>query len=94
MAHAKQEHLEGFDFLLAEIRGIPDLKEKSFGCFYRKSKGVLHFHIKGDRLYAHVYDGKEWREVDLKTEPSLSAQKKVFKTIASILYTNFAKKTR
>jgi hypothetical protein len=85
MAHAKKEHLAGFEFVLSEIRKNSDLREKSFGCFYRKSKGVLHFHIKGDRLYVHVFNGNGWQEVDLKGNPSVLAQKKVYKRIVSIL---------
>ena len=60
MAHAKKEHLQNLGILISEIRRIAALKEKSFGCFYLKGKGVLHFHIKSDRLYAHVFNGEDW----------------------------------
>lgn len=85
MAHAKPEHLQDLDILISEIRKVTALKEKSFGCFYFKSKGVLHFHIQADRLYAHVFDGKKWVEVDLKASMSEKAQKQVFKKISLLL---------
>lgn len=85
MAHAKPEHLKEFGALLVEIRKCLVLKEKSFGCFYLKSKSVLHFHIKDDRIYAHAFDGKGWREVDLKPPLSVIKQKSLSKAILQIL---------
>ncbi len=87
MAHAKPEHLKGFDILLGEIRKSTLLKEKSFGCFYLKAKGVLHFHIKGERLFAHVYDGKDWFEIDLKPGLTAIKQKAFYKSILRVLST-------
>lgn len=85
MAHAKPEHLKEFATLLGEIRKSAVLKEKSFGCFYLKSKSVLHFHIKAERIYAHVYEGNAWREVDLISPLSPVKQKSIAKTILRIL---------
>lgn len=85
MAHAKKEHLKDLEILFSEIRKIAVLKEKSFGCFYFKSKSVLHFHIKGTRLYAHVFDGKSWIEVDLLVPLSEKAQKLISKKISQLL---------
>lgn len=93
MAHAKKEHLEGFQELLSEIRDIPGLKEKSHGCFYHKSKSVLHFHIEahtgakkgGPRLFAHVFDGTNWQEFDLIAPMSDKKQKLVAKQICQQL---------
>ena len=85
MAHAKQEHLKELGTLISEIRKMSVLKEKYFCCFYFKSKGVLHFHIKGERLYAHVFDGNEWCEVDLATSMSERAQKQIAKKITQLL---------
>ena len=61
------------------------LKEKSFGCFYMEGKGVLHFHIKDQRLYAHVFDRKAWQEVDIPSSQTMTLQKKIFKIIRNIL---------
>lgn len=88
MAHAKPEHLEKFDTLLNELRKCSALKEKTFGCFYLKSKSVLHFHIKGDRIYAHAYDGTDWHEVDLISPTSAAKQKILSKAILKILPIN------
>jgi hypothetical protein len=66
LAHAKPYHLKGLGVLLREIRATPALKEKAFGCFYLKSKGVLHFHIQQTRFFAHVFDGAQWNEVDIR----------------------------
>ena len=85
MAHAKKEHLKDLGILVSELRKISALKEKSFCCFYFKSKGVLHFHIKGEHLYAHVFDGNEWCEVDLATSMSEKAQKQIVKKIVQLL---------
>jgi len=85
MAHAKPEHLKDLNSLISEIRKISTLKEKSFGCFYFKNKGVLHFHIKAERLYAHVFDGKDWIEVDLVTPMSASTKKQISKKIIKLL---------
>jgi len=85
MAHAKKDHLKHLNIMLTEIRKTSELKEKSFGCFYIKSKSVLHFHVKDTRLYAHVYDGKGWIEVDLKGSMPERSQKQISKKIIELL---------
>ncbi len=85
MAHAKVEDLKDLKFLLENIRTLDGLKEKSLGCFYFKSKGILHFHIKQGRRYAHVSDGQRWHEVDLPSKIGLPAQKKAFSAIRKLL---------
>jgi hypothetical protein len=85
MAHAKPEHLKELAILLSEIRKAPMLKEKSLGCFYLKGKGVLHFHIKGERFYAHVFDGRDWSEVDIKLPLTAVKQKDLSKSILQVL---------
>lgn len=85
MAHAKKEHLKDLGVLLSEIRKASALKEKSFGCFYFKSKGVLHFHMKGERRYAHVFDGDKWVEVDIAPVMSERMQKQISKKIMELL---------
>lgn len=85
MAHAKPDDLKDLAPLLSEIRSLETLKEKSMGCFYFKSKGVLHFHVQKGRRFAHVFDGSDWQEVDLPSEASSSQQKIYFKTIQRML---------
>lgn len=86
MAHAKVSDLSDLEILLDETRKRNILKEKSFGCFYYKSKGVLHFHINKDkRRFAHVFQKPDWVEVDLKESLSASEQKKIVNKIFKIL---------
>ncbi len=85
MAHAKPTDLKDLDVLLKNIRGVETLKEKSIGCFYLKSKSVLHFHIQKGRRFAHVFTGQEWREVDLEENLSDRKQISIFKSITSLL---------
>lgn len=85
MAHAKKEDLEDISELLNHFRELSFLKEKSNGCFYFKSKSVLHFHLKDKRRYAHVFDGRSWQEVDIDWSPSGVKQKKICKIICQHL---------
>ena len=85
MAHAKQSDLVDLTSLLTNIRALEGLKEKSFGCFYLKGKGILHFHMKQERRFAHVFDGKMWKEVDLPSKLSVKDQKAAFSKIQKTL---------
>lgn len=85
MAHAKPSDLADLEVLLQALRERAALKEKSLGCFYLKSKSVLHFHVKDKRRFAHVFDGADWLEVDIEPAPSAALQKKLFKSIREIL---------
>lgn len=93
MAHAKPDDLKDISSLLSEIRNLDSLKEKSMGCFYFKSKGVLHFHVQKGRRFAHVFDGSGWKEVDLPSNPSSARQKNYFKTINRLLPISKSKAT-
>jgi hypothetical protein len=62
MRHLRAGELDGAadaDFL-ADLRAIEGLREKSYGSFYRKSRGFLHFHVHGDELWADVKPDTEW----------------------------------
>jgi hypothetical protein len=54
MRHATQEDLDRLEGLLAELRGIPGLRERTRGYFSRGSRAFLHFHEDGGNLYADV----------------------------------------
>jgi hypothetical protein len=84
MAHAKAKDLEDINEILTKLRALP-LKEKSPGCFYQKGKGVVHFHIKDDRRFGHVFDGNEWVEIDIKPDLSIKQQGEIFKKIYKLL---------
>jgi hypothetical protein len=58
MRHAGPAALDRLEPLLAEIRAIPDLVEKSRGVFYRRSQAWLHFHEDPTGLHADLRDAK------------------------------------
>jgi hypothetical protein len=54
MRHARDEDLDRLDDLLAELRTLPQLKEKKRGVFYLKSRSFLHFHEDPKGLFADI----------------------------------------
>jgi len=59
MRHARDEDLDRIEALLAQVRELPGLKEKRRGCFYRKSRGFLHFHEDPKGMFADISDPDE-----------------------------------
>jgi hypothetical protein len=59
MRHARDADLDRLEDLLAQIRTLPDLKEKKRGVFYRKSRGFLHFHEDPKGMFADLSDPDE-----------------------------------
>ena len=61
MRHARDEDLDRIEPLLAQLRKLDGLTEKSRGVFYRRSRACLHFHADGDDTYADLrLDGDEF----------------------------------
>ncbi len=54
MKHATAAGLDRLEPLLAELRELPGLREKSRGVFYRKSIAYLHFHEDKAGLFADI----------------------------------------
>ena len=54
MKHAGSEALDRLEPLLAELRKIAALKERSRGVFYRSGRAFLHFHEDGKALFADM----------------------------------------
>ena len=54
MRHARQEDLDRLEALLAELRGLPQLRERKRGYFSRGSRAFLHFHEDAGDLYVDV----------------------------------------
>jgi len=52
--HARDDDLDALAPLLARLRAIDGLTEKSPGTFYRGSKAFVHFHADGADRYADV----------------------------------------
>ncbi|THD80875.1 MAG: hypothetical protein E7812_05510 [Phenylobacterium sp.] len=54
MRHARPEDLGPLERLLADLRALPGLTERSPGTFYRKARAFLHFHEDPKGLFADV----------------------------------------
>jgi hypothetical protein len=52
--HARDEDLDAVDSLLARVRELPGLTERTRGTFYRKSEGFLHFHADRAGMFADL----------------------------------------
>jgi hypothetical protein len=52
--HATQEDLDRLEGLLAELRGLQQLRERKRGYFSRGSRAFLHFHEDAGDLYVDV----------------------------------------
>jgi hypothetical protein len=70
MKHAGAAALDQIDPLIARIRALPGLKEKSRGVFYLKSRAFLHFHEDPKGLFADVRtaDGKDFDRIQVDTD--------------------------
>ncbi|MBI1407161.1 MAG: hypothetical protein GC145_13680 [Caulobacter sp.] len=54
MKHAGPAALDRLEPLLARLRGLPALKEKARGVFYRRGRAFLHFHEDVSGLHADL----------------------------------------
>ena len=54
MRHAGPAALDALEDLLATLRAIADLTERSRGTFYRRSRAFLHFHEDPEGLFADL----------------------------------------
>ena len=54
MRHASVEDLDRLEALLAELRRLPQLRERKRGYFSRGPKAFLHFHEDAGELYVDV----------------------------------------
>ena len=75
MKHATSAALDQLEPLLAQIRALDGLKEKSRGIFYRKSQAFLHFHEDPKGLFADVRDadGRDFERIDVTGEAGRQA---------------------
>lgn len=86
LAHCKKQDLEDIEYLLNKIRSLNTLNEKTYGCFYLKSKSLIHFHIKDKRRYAHLWSNKNWVELDIPYNMNQKNQNKVFSEINRLVF--------
>ena len=82
MKHAGLDSLERLESLLGALREIPELRERSPGIFYRKSKPFLHFHEDAGGLYADVRIRVEFERFPVN---SASEKRALMKEIRSAL---------
>lgn len=54
MRHARPDDLDKLEPLLAKLRRLGGMKEKSRGLFYRGSRAFLHFHEHEGGFFADV----------------------------------------
>lgn len=54
MRHATEEDLDQLEDLLAELRGVPELRERKRGNFALRSTAFLHFHEDSGAFYVDV----------------------------------------
>jgi hypothetical protein len=67
MKHASREALDKLEHLLAAIREVSPLQERSPGTFYIRSSAFLHFHEGPAGLFADLKMGKDWRRFPVNT---------------------------
>lgn len=68
MKHASAAALTEYPTLLASLRNIPALNERTPGSFYRKSSAFLHFHEDPAGLFVGVkLNGKEFERFRVST---------------------------
>tara|TARA_R110000868_G_scaffold348025_1_gene608962 strand:+ start:144 stop:392 length:249 start_codon:yes stop_codon:yes gene_type:complete len=60
MKHATATALDVLEPLLAELRGVANMKERTRGVFYRRGKAFLHFHEDPDGLFADLREGEDF----------------------------------
>lgn len=67
MKHADQQALDTLEPLLADLRQVAALRERSRGTFYRGSKAFLHFHDDPTGLFADVRFEEDFERVQVTT---------------------------
>ncbi len=75
MKHASATALDLLEPLVAELRTLPGLKEKSRGVFYRKGRAFLHFHADPKGLFADIRQaaGEDFDRIDVTGETGRAA---------------------
>ncbi len=75
MKHAGAAALDRLEPLLAALRTLPALKERSRGTFYVKSRAFLHFHEDPKGLFADIRadNGKDFDRLRVETDDERAA---------------------
>ena len=67
MRHARPDALDRLEDVLAALRAMPALKEKSRGAFYRGGRAFIHFHEHGAALFADMRGGDDFDRFEVTT---------------------------
>jgi len=73
MKHAGPAALDRIEPLLASIRGVPGLTERSRGTFYKSSKAFLHFHEDPSGMHADLRLTDDFVRYRVETEAEQAA---------------------
>jgi hypothetical protein len=63
--HATQEDLDRIEAVLAELRMLPELRERKRGYFSRGARAFLHFHEDAGDLYVDVRLGTDFERMKI-----------------------------
>ena len=69
MRHATSEDLDQLEPLLAELRKLPQLRERKRGYFSRGSRAFLHFHEDAGDLYVDARLGSKFQRMRVTSHP-------------------------
>lgn len=73
MRHATDEDLDRLETLLAELRALPQLRERRRGFFSRGGRAFLHFHEGDGELYVDVKLGPAFERIRVTGEAERAA---------------------
>ena len=68
MRHARRQDLDRLAPLLAALRKLTALKEKSRGVFYRGAKAFRHFHEDASEFFADLRSSEDFERFPVTTE--------------------------
>jgi hypothetical protein len=73
MKHAGADALDALAPVLAQLRAIDGLKEKTRGTFYRKSKAFLHFHEDPAGFFADLKKADDFVRLPVNNRAEITA---------------------
>jgi hypothetical protein len=80
--HAGEAALQRLEPLLTALRGMPALRERSPGTFYKGARAFVHFHEDASGLFADVRFADEFERIDVTT---VAKQQKLARRIRASL---------
>jgi len=68
LKHAGPDALDSLEPLLAEIRKLPGLTERTRGVFYRRGNAFLHFHEDPSGMFADLRTSAEFERLPVNSK--------------------------